>query len=253
MFSRPPPPPRPLRQAPAGRRAGGAGRGRDRRRGPAAPGAAPGGRRRAVPATPAGSQLDRDRLVACAPLVARLAPRDRLAQRLVSGSTPADPDAVVATVRATQVGGIFLGGNATALLQTRRCAGCRPSPGSRSPCRSTTRAAACSGSTRWTGLPSARRDGHRMPVDQVRDLARRARAASSPTRGVTVDFAPVVDVGDQPAARHGGPLPLGPTPPLAAALRRGLRPTGCATRASCRCSSTSPGHGHANGDSHQAG
>jgi beta-N-acetylhexosaminidase len=45
-----------------------------------------------------------------------MSPRDRLAQRIMVGVDAADPATTAETVRATQVGGIFVGGNATALL-----------------------------------------------------------------------------------------------------------------------------------------
>src|SRR5689334_13447554 len=57
----------------------------------------------AAPA-PGGAQFDDDHLLPCGPVVARLAPRDRLAQRLVVGIDAARPAAVVDAVRATQVG-----------------------------------------------------------------------------------------------------------------------------------------------------
>ena len=69
-----------------------------------------------APAPPTGDGLGADRLPRCGAVVAAMAPRDRLAQRLMVGVDAADPAAAAATVRATQVGGIFLPGNATALL-----------------------------------------------------------------------------------------------------------------------------------------
>ena len=202
-----------------------------------------------VPATPAGSQLDRDRIVACAPIVARLAPRDRLAQRLVVGVDAADPDAVVETVRATQVGGIFLGGNATALLQNQALR--RVQAAARIPVAVSVddeggrvqRIDALDGN-----LPSARRMA-RMPVDQVRTLAR-ARGRMLAARGVTVDFAPVVDVGDQPAGAVIGDRSFSADPAVAAryagAFADGLRGAGVLP-----VLKHFPGHGHANGDSHK--
>jgi beta-N-acetylhexosaminidase len=202
-----------------------------------------------VPATPAGSQLDRDRVVGCAPIVARLAPRDRLAQRLVVGIDATDPGAVVETVRATQVGGIFLGGNATALLQNNALR--RVQAAARIPVAVSVddeggrvqRIDALDGA-----LPSARRMA-RMPVDQVRTLARE-RGRELTARGVTVDFAPVVDVGDQPAGAVIGDRSFSADPAVAAryagAFADGLRDAGVLP-----VLKHFPGHGHANGDSHQ--
>jgi len=67
----------------------------------------------AAPATPTAAPDP------CAAAVAAMSPRNRLAQRLVVGVDAAGPAAVVDTVRATQVGGIFIGGNATALLRNK--------------------------------------------------------------------------------------------------------------------------------------
>ena len=63
-----------------------------------------------------GDHLGPDRLPRCADVVAAMSPRDELAQRLMVGVEATDPRAVAENVRATQVGGIFVGGNATALL-----------------------------------------------------------------------------------------------------------------------------------------
>ncbi|MDT7580385.1 MAG: beta-N-acetylhexosaminidase [Pseudonocardiales bacterium] len=202
-----------------------------------------------VPSTPAGAQADRDRVIACAPIVARLAPRDRLAQRLVVGVDAAAPNAVVEAVRATQVGGIFLGGNATALLQNQALR--RVQSVARIPVAVSVddeggrvqRIDALDGS-----LPSARRMA-RMPVEQVRTLARE-RGRKLAARGVTIDFAPVVDVGDQPAGDVIGDRSFGADPAVAAryagAFADGLRDAGVLP-----VLKHFPGHGHANGDSHQ--
>src|SRR5690606_40176760 len=74
----------------------------------------------AAPAPPppplTGEHLGPDRLPRCADVVAALSPRDKLAQRLMVGVDAANPRTTAENVRATQVGGIFIGGNATALL-----------------------------------------------------------------------------------------------------------------------------------------
>ncbi len=210
---------------------------------PPAPAAGP-----AAPA-PVGAQLDDDRLVACAPIVARLAPRDRLAQRLVVGVDAADPGGAVEAVRATQVGGIFLGGNATALLRDgalRRVQAVARIPvavsvddeGGR-----VQRIDALDGD-----LASARRMA-RLPVAQVRALAReRGRALAA--RGVTVDLGPVVDVGDQPANAVIGDRAFSADPAVATryagAFADGLRDAGVLP-----VLKHFPGHGHADGDSHR--
>jgi beta-N-acetylhexosaminidase len=202
-----------------------------------------------APATAAGVHADQDRVLTCGPIVARLTPRERLAQRLVVGVDADDPEAVVATVRATQVGGIFLGGNATALL--RRGALRDVQAAARVPVAVSIddeggrvqRIDALDGA-----LPSARRMA-RLPVEQVRALAReRGRAMAA--RGVTVDFAPVVDVGDQPADDVIGDRAFSADPAVAAryagAFADGLRDAGVLP-----VLKHFPGHGRASGDSHQ--
>jgi len=152
-------------------------------------------------------------------------------------------------VRAAQVGGIFLGGNATALLQngalrTVQAAARIPvavsvdDEGGR-----VQRIDALVGN-----LPSARRMA-RLPVEQVRDLARE-RGKALAARGVSVDFAPVVDVGNQPTGAVIGDRSFSADPAVAAryagAFADGLRAAGVLP-----VLKHFPGHGHANGDSHK--
>ena len=185
----------------------------------------------------------------CGPVVAALAPRDRLAQRLIVGVDAARPDAVVATVRATQVGGIFLGGNATTLL--RGGALKKVQAAARVPLSVAVddeggrvqRIDALDGP-----LPSARRMA-RLPVDEVRDLAR-TRGEQLAAHGVTVDFAPVVDVGNQPTNEVIGDRSFSADPAVAAryagAFADGLRAAGVLP-----VFKHFPGHGRAGGDSHK--
>src|SRR5689334_6728642 len=72
---------------------------------PAAPAATPPAVAPPAPASPS-----------CADVVAAMSPRAKLAQRLVVGVDAGNVAKTVETVRATQIGGIFLGGNDTALL-----------------------------------------------------------------------------------------------------------------------------------------
>jgi len=198
---------------------------------------------------PGGSTFHDDRVLPCGPIVARLAPRDRLAQRLVVGTDAAHPDAVVATVRATQVGGVFLGGNATALLQNSALK--RVQAAARLPVAVSVddeggrvqRIDALDGD-----LPSARSMA-KMPVEKVRDLAQK-RGKALAGRGVTVDFAPVVDVGDQPANTVIGDRAFSADPAVATryagAFADGLRAAGVLP-----VLKHFPGHGRASGDSHK--
>lgn len=70
-----------------------------------------------VPAPPQAAEPAAPSRPACAGIVAGLSPRDRLAQRLMVGVDAGNPAAVTELVRSSQVGGIFLGGSATALLR----------------------------------------------------------------------------------------------------------------------------------------
>lgn len=188
-------------------------------------------------------------LPACGPVVAGLAPRDRLAQRLVVGVDAARPDAVVATVRATQIGGVFLGGNATALLrddalkEVQAAARIPVSVAVDDEGGRVQRIDALDGP-----LPSARRMAT-LPVGRVRELGA-ARGKELAARGVTVDFAPVLDVGTQPAGAVIGDRSFSADPAVAAryagAFADGLRDAGVLP-----VFKHFPGHGHASGDSHR--
>lgn len=204
----------------------------------------------APPAVPDGSALGPDRLPPCGPAVAALSPRDRLAQRLVVGVDAADPAGAVETVRATRVGGIFLGGNATALLRDQALR--RVQAVARLPVAVSVddeggrvqRVDALDGR-----IPGARRMAARYTPEQVRELAReRGRALAA--RGVTVNFAPAVDVGEQPANAVIGDRAFSGDPAVvaryAAAFADGQREAGILP-----VLKHFPGHGHADGDSHR--
>ena len=186
----------------------------------------------------------------CASAVAALAPRDRLAQRLVVGVDAAAPDTVVDTVRATQVGGIFIGGNATALLRDHALN--RVQEVSRTPVAVSVddeggRVQRIDGLDGQ--LPSARRMAARSTPDEVRELAR-VRGKELAARGVTVDFAPVVDVGRQPTNSVIGDRAFSDDPAVviryAGAFAEGLRAGGVLP-----VLKHFPGHGRASGDSHK--
>jgi beta-N-acetylhexosaminidase len=191
-----------------------------------------------------------DPLAACTSAVTALDPRNRLAQRLVVGVDAADPDAVVNTVRATRVGGIFISGNATALLRNQALA--RVQDVSRTPLAVSVddeggRVQRIDGLD--GALPSARRMAARNTPEEVEELAR-ARGKALAARGVTVDFAPVVDVGRQPASSVIGDRAFSDDPAVvvryAGAFADGLRAAGVLP-----VLKHFPGHGHASGDSHK--
>lgn len=191
-----------------------------------------------------------DPLAACLPAVAALSPRDRLAQRLVVGVDAAAPAAVVDTVRATQVGGIFIGGNATALLRNQALD--KVQDVARTPLAVSVddeggRVQRIDGLD--GALPSARRMAANNTPDEVRGLAQ-TRGKALAARGVTVDFAPVVDVSEQPANSVIGDRAFSGDPAVvvryAGAFADGLRAAGVLPVVK-----HFPGHGHASGDSHK--
>lgn len=187
----------------------------------------------------------------CPGMVAAMPPRDRLAQRLMVGVDASKPDSAVAVVVADHVGGIFLGGNATSLLRgdalarVQAAAGAIPvavavdDEGGR-----VQRLDDLIGS-----MPSARTLAATRDPAQVRALAaERGRAMRA--RGVTVDLAPVLDVGGQPAGAVIGDRSFGDDPErvaeYAGAFAAGLRDAGVLP-----VLKHFPGHGRAVGDSHR--
>ncbi|WP_214366477.1 glycoside hydrolase family 3 N-terminal domain-containing protein [Pseudonocardia sp. H11422] len=191
-----------------------------------------------------------DRVPACATMVASLPARDRLAQRLMVGVNAADPRAAAETVRASQVGGVFLGGNATALLRNSQLTGLQAM--ARVPVAVAVddeggrvqRVDDLDGS-----IPSARTMAKTMTVEQVREAARK-RGAQLRARGVTWNLAPTVDVSDQAANSVIGDRSFSDDPDVvtryAAAWAEGQREAGV-----FGVLKHFPGHGHADGDSHR--
>ncbi|WP_098956772.1 glycoside hydrolase family 3 N-terminal domain-containing protein [Pseudonocardia sp. N23] len=198
-------------------------------------------------APPAEAQPDAS---SCAPTVAAMSTRDRLAQRVMVGVDASSPASVVATVKASHVGGIFIGGNASALLQNDALAAVQEaSPvsvavavddeGGR-----VQRIDALDGS-----LPSARTMARTKTPEQVRALAK-TRAEQLKARGVTLDFAPDADVSDQPANAVIGDRSFSNDPAVVAeyaqAFAQGLEDGGIGG-----VLKHFPGHGHSTGDSHK--
>ena len=212
----------------------------------------------AAPATPApepappltGLALGPDRLPECTAVVASMTPRARLAQRLMVGVQGDDPAGTAETVRQTQVGGIFVGGNATTLLTNQSLRGVQAA--SRIPL---TVAVDDEGGRvqrvdQLDGdLPSARSLATTKTPLEVRDIAR-DRARKLVARGITMNMAPDVDVSDQPAGDVIGDRSFSNDPltvsTYAAAYALGQREVGIFT-----VLKHFPGHGHASGDSHQ--
>lgn len=198
---------------------------------------------------PAPEPAPADPRPTCVSMVQALTPRDRLAQRLMVGVDAADPAGAAKIVRDSHVGGIFLGGNATALLQNKALdavqeAGNLPvavavdDEGGR-----VQRIDDLDGE-----LPSARAMARKTP-EQVRALAEE-RGRQLAARGVTWDLAPDVDVSNQPANSVIGDRSFSNDPAVvtryAGAFEEGLRQAGL-----YGVLKHFPGHGHSSGDSHQ--
>jgi beta-N-acetylhexosaminidase len=196
-----------------------------------------------------GENLGPDRLPACSAVVAAMTPRARLAQRLMVGVDAADPAGTVATVHDDQVGGIFIGGNATELLRGQ----------SLREVQAVARIPVAVSVDDEGGrvqriddldgdLPSARAMA-RMTPEQVGAAAGK-RADELLAIGITMNMGPVVDVGAQPANSVIGDRSFSDKPDVvttyARAFAEAQREHGVLT-----VLKHFPGHGHADGDSHK--
>lgn len=201
----------------------------------------------AVP-TAAAREVEDDRLPGCDAVVGAMDPRARLAQRLMVGVDVDDPATAAQVVRTDQVGGIFLPGDATALLEDQALRALQA--GARIP---VTVAVDDEGGRVQRvddldgDLPSAR-ELSALPPDEVRTVAEeRGRALAA--RGVTMDIAPVVDLGGQDDREVIGDRSFGTDPAdvtrYAQAFAEGLQAAGVAPVVK-----HFPGHGRADGDSH---
>lgn len=201
-------------------------------------------------ATPAQAPTVRSSIFACASIVEGLTPRERLAQRLMIGVDAADPAAAAELVRSAQVGGIFIGGDATALLRdgalarVQRVAQLPVAVAVDDEGGRVQRIDGLDGE-----LPSARRMAATRTPEQVRDLGH-TRGQQLAARGVTMDLAPTVDLGGQPRTAVIGDRAFAADPAVVAtyagAFADGLRAAGVQP-----VLKHFPGHGRADGDSHR--
>jgi beta-N-acetylhexosaminidase len=205
----------------------------------------------ATPAPPpplTGEHLGPDRLPRCTDVVAAMSRRDKLAQRLMVGVEAADPSAVAENVRATQVGGIFVGGNATALLIDQALRGVQAM--SRIPLAVAVddeggrvqRIDMLDGK-----LPSARAMARTRTPEQVRALGEE-RGREQLARGITINLAPTVDVTGSSSAIGDRSFADDPdtVSRYAEAFVEGQRAAGVYP-----VLKHVPGHGRAAGDSHK--
>jgi beta-N-acetylhexosaminidase len=196
-----------------------------------------------------GLALGDDRLPDCAAVVIGLTPRQKLAQRLMVGVAGTDPVATAQLVLTTQVGGIFVDGNANTLLTGQALRGVQAV--SRLPLAVAVddeggrvqRIEALDGD-----LPSARALAASESPDGVRQDAHE-RGQELAARGITMNLAPDVDVSDQPRNAPIGDRSFSNDPAAvtayAASYAQGEQDAGVVT-----VLTHFPGHGHADGDSH---
>jgi beta-N-acetylhexosaminidase len=205
----------------------------------------------AAPAGPpvTGSNLGPDRLPACSAVLAAMTPRAKVAQRMMVGVDPADLPGAVATVRDSQPGGIFIGGNDTDLLKNQALREVQAVARVPVAVSVDDEGGRVQRIDQLDGdLPSARAMA-KMTPDQVSVLAAK-RADQLLALGITMNMGPVVDVGAQPANSVIGDRSFSDKPDVVAtyagAFAEAERQHGVFT-----VLKHFPGHGHANGDSHK--
>lgn len=200
------------------------------------------------PAPLTGENLGPDRLPRCAGVVAAMTPRDKLAQRLMVGVEAGDPRAVAENVRATQAGGIFLGGNATALLTDQAMRGVQAMARIPLAVAVDDEGGRVQRIDDLDGeLPSARTMARTRTPEQVRALGEE-RGREQLARGITMNLAPAVDVTGRSAAIGDRSFADDPdaVARYAGAFAEGQRAAGVYP-----VLKHFPGHGRANGDSHR--
>ena len=182
--------------------------------------------------------------------IAALPMRRRLAQLLMVGVDARGPREALAVVRSEQVGGIFLPGSATGLLsngaleQVQAAAELPVAVAVDDEGGRVQRIDTLDGE-----LPSARSMSVNLSIERVYELAVK-RGGQLRARGVTVDFAPSVDVSSQPDGAVIGDRSFSSDPNTVAryagAFAKGLRDAGVLP-----VFKHFPGHGRATGDSHR--
>ncbi|WP_245976226.1 glycoside hydrolase family 3 N-terminal domain-containing protein [Amycolatopsis palatopharyngis] len=187
----------------------------------------------------------------CAPVIDGMTARQRLAQLVVVGVDPADPAAAADLVRTQGVGGIFIGGNDTALFEggalgnVQEAAEVPVSIAVDDEGGRVQRIDAIVGS-----IPSARDMARTMSPDEVRGLGEQ-RGRQLRELGISVNYAPDTDVSDQPADSVIGDRAFSDDPDVVReyglAFAKGLQESGVRP-----VLKHFPGHGHADGDSHQS-
>ncbi|MEC3982310.1 glycoside hydrolase family 3 N-terminal domain-containing protein [Amycolatopsis sp. H20-H5] len=191
-----------------------------------------------------------DPATACDRVVKGMTVRQQLAQLVVVGVDATDARDAMKVVSGEQVGGIFLGGNKTGLLEggaldgVQRAARIPVSVAIDEEGGRVQRLDDLDGS-----IPSARQMAATMSPRQVRDLAEK-RGKAMRARGVTVDYAPDADVTEQADDEIVGDRSFSADPEkvrsYALEFAAGLRAAGVMP-----VLKHFPGHGHGTGDSHK--
>jgi beta-N-acetylhexosaminidase len=186
----------------------------------------------------------------CVPMVAALSTRDRLAQRLMVGVDASDPGGAATIVKESQVGGVFLGGNETALLQDDRMQALQDAA------RTPLAVAVDEEGGRVQriddldgDIPSAREMAASRTPEQVTAIARE-RAGQLKARGVTWNLAPSVDTSDQPRSSVIGDRSFSDDPETATRYARAWA-EGQQAGGVYGVLKHFPGHGSGSGDSHE--
>ena len=202
-----------------------------------------------LPGASAGPPSD-SALPPCQDRIQSMSLRARLAQLLMIGIDSTDSAQARQAVATDRVGGVFVGGDATAPLTGDGLA--RLLSGVDIPVAVSVdeEGGRVQRIDELDGpIPSARVMARTMLPEQVRQLAAE-RGVALRSRGVTVDFAPVVDIGDQPDKGVIGDRSFSADPAVAQryadAFARGLRESGVLPVVK-----HFPGHGRAPGDSHR--
>ncbi|MBB4965660.1 glycoside hydrolase family 3 N-terminal domain-containing protein [Saccharothrix violaceirubra] len=185
----------------------------------------------------------------CGAVAAGMSSRARLAQLVMVGVDPRGADDAVDQVRAEQIGGIFIGGDAVGLLSGGALGSVHATASLPLTVAVDDEGGRVQRVDQLDGeLPSAREMVARYSPDEVRALAHK-RGAALRARGVTMDLAPVVDTSDQPGRTVIGDRSFSPDPRVATAyalaFSDGLRAAGVAP-----VLKHFPGHGNTTGDSH---
>lgn len=175
--------------------------------------------------------------------------RERLAQLLMVGVDPGDVDSAQRVVGDHGVGGIFIGGTATQLLASGTLddlpgpSGVPTTVGVDDEGGRVQRVDALAGD-----LASARTLAATMSTEEITATAR-TRGDKLRAYGVTLDFAPVLDVSDQPDTEVIGDRSFGADAETVITSARAFA-TGLRAADIDVVYKHFPGHGHAQGDSH---